>query len=158
MSKTETSTAEFFGPKVLRLDLPRGSAQPSWWRWILGTATAVIASLLVCLLLAKLASAADPGIAGYQHFAFSDYSKLTIFGVLAACLGWPVVTLLTTSARRIYLWAAIIVVIVSLAPDAWILHLGQPTAGVVTLVAMHIGLGLVTYPAMVFIAPQRARI
>jgi hypothetical protein len=116
---------------------------------------AVLGSLLVCFLLAKLASFADPGIAGYQHFEFSDYSKLTIIGVVAACVGWPIITLFSTSARRIYLWAAIIVVIVSLAPDAWILHLGQPAVGVTTLAAMHVGLGLVTYPAMVFIAPQR---
>jgi Family of unknown function (DUF6069) len=157
VSSNDTRRPEFIGPTVLRLDLPRGRAQPSWWRWILGTAVAIGGSLLICFVLVKLASTVDLGIAGYQHFEFSDYSRLTIIGVLAACVGWPVVTLLTTSARRIYLWAAIIVVVVSLAPDAWILHLGQPAAGIATLAAMHIGLGLVAYPAMVFIAPQRVR-
>lgn len=157
MSHTTTSENKFVGPKALRLDLPGGSAQPAWWRWVIGTIVAVIASLLVCFLLAKGVSAADPSLNGYAHFQFSDYSRLTIVGVVAACIGWPIATLLSSAARRIYLWAAIVVVVVSLAPDAWILHLGQPTAGVVTLVAMHVGLGLVTYPAMVFIAPQRVR-
>jgi hypothetical protein len=157
MSSIEPRRAEFVGPRVFRLDLPRGSAQPSWWRWVLGTFVAIGASLLLCLALAKLASAADPGLAAYGHFQFSDYSRLTIVGVLGACVGWPLMTWFSSSARRVYLYAAIVVVLVSLAPDAWILHLGQPAVGVATLAAMHIGLGLVTYPAMVFIAPQRVR-
>jgi hypothetical protein len=44
---------------------------------------------------------------------------------------------------------------VSLAPDVWILHLGQPLAGVVTLAVMHFALGVVTIAAMVFLAPQK---
>jgi hypothetical protein len=158
VSTSETARPRYVGPKSLRLDLPRGQAQPLLWRWVIGTVVAVLGSLLVCFALAKLASSADPGIAGYQHFKFSDYSRLTIIGVIAACVGWPLVTLISTSARRIYLWAAIVVVIVSLAPDVWILHLGQPAIGVATLAVMHIGLGVVTYPAMVLIAPQRVRI
>jgi hypothetical protein len=158
VSTPEPTQPEYTGPRAFRLDLPKGQAQPSWWRWIIGTVVAVLGSLLVCFALAKLVSSADPSIAGYQHFEFSDYSRLTIIGVVAACIGWPIVTLLSTSARRIYLWAAIIVVLVSLAPDLWILHLGQPVVGVATLALMHVGLGLVTYPAMVFLAPQRLRI
>jgi hypothetical protein len=119
---------------------------------------AVFGGLLVCFALARLVTSADPSIASYGHFQFSDYSRLTIIGVIAACIGWPIVTLLSTTARRLYLWAAILVVVVSLAPDLWILHLGQPVVGVATLALMHIGLGLVTYPAMVFIAPQCVRV
>jgi hypothetical protein len=157
MSARESGTTEYVGPRALRLDLPMGQAQPSWWRWILGTIVAVLGSLLVCFALAKIVSSADPSIAGYPHFEFSDYSRLTIIGVLGACIGWPIVTLFSTTARRIYLGAAIIVVVVSFAPDLWILHQQQPLIGVATLALMHIGLGLVTYPAMVFIAPQRLR-
>lgn len=98
----------------------------------------------------------DPALSGYGHFQFADYSKLTIIGVVIACAGWPAVAWLTTSARRIYLWLAIIVTVLSLAPDLWILHLGQPAKGVFTLVLMHLALAVITFPAMVFIAPQRA--
>jgi hypothetical protein len=151
-----TAPARFYGPSFLRLDVPRGRAQPSAWRWILATGTAVGASLLACLGLAHLAIAAFPALAGYGHFTFGDYSRLTILGVLAACVGWPIVTWFTTSGRRLYLWLAIAVTVVSLAPDAWILYLGQPAAGVATLVAMHVALAVITYPAVVFLAPQKS--
>ncbi len=150
-----TPEPEFYGPQFLRLDLPRGRAQPTVWRWIIGTIVAVAGSLAACYVLALGATAMFPNLAGYQHFQFGDYSRLTIIGVIGACIGWPVVTWFTSSARRLYLWLAIIVDVVSLAPDAWILHQGQPPLGVATLIAMHIALGIVTYPAMVFIAPQR---
>jgi hypothetical protein len=151
-----TSTRnDFFGPPALRLDLPRGSAQPSFWRWIVGTVIAVVASILACLALAALASTLFPAIAGYGHFQFGDYAKLTVIGVVAACVGWQAVAWVTSSGRRLYFWLAVIATVVSLAPDAWILHLGQPPLGVATLAVMHVALALVTYPAMVFIAPQR---
>jgi hypothetical protein len=155
MSTPVSSPPRYFGPLVLRLDLPRGAAQPSAWRWVLASLLAVGASLLACFGLASAAALLIPGLAGYGHFAFSDYSKLTIVGVVIACIGWPVVCWFTTSARRLYFWLAIAVTVVSLLPDVWILHLGQPSAGVVTLIAMHFALAVITYPAMVLIAPQR---
>jgi Family of unknown function (DUF6069) len=139
----------------LGLDLPRGTNQPSAWRWLVATVVAVGASLAACFALARLGVALFPSTAGYGHFAFSDYSKLTIIGVLAACVAWPIITLVTTHARRLFLWLAVLVTVASLAPDAWILHLGQPPEGVAVLVAMHFALALITYPALVFIAPQR---
>jgi hypothetical protein len=153
-----TTPRRSFGPLALRLDLPRGVAQPSAWRWILATILAVCASLLACFGLAHLAILLDPALGGYGHFQFGDYSRLTIIGVVGACIGWPVVTWLTTSARRLYLWLAISVTVVSLAPDVWILHLGQPAAGVATLIVMHFALAVVTFPAMVFLAPQRVTV
>jgi hypothetical protein len=112
---------------------------------------------LACFGLARLATSLDPSLLGYGHFAFSDYSRLTVVGVVAACIGWPAVCLLSTNARRLYLWLGIAATIVSLAPDAWILHLGQPGAGVATLGAMHVALGVITVAAMVIIAPQRSQ-
>lgn len=155
MSGTDSGEVSFVGPPVLRLDLPRGSAQPALWRWFVATVVAGGLSLAACLGLAALASALSPALVGYGHFQFDDYSKLTILGVFGACLGWPIVAWLTTSARRLYLWLAIAVTVVSLAPDLWILQLGQPAGGVATLIAMHVALALITYPAMVFLAPQQ---
>ena len=158
MSAQRTTSNRFYGPAFLRLDLPRGAARPSAWRWILGTVAAVGASLLACFALARIAVALSPALAGYGHFQFGDYSKLTIIGVIVACVGWPVVAWFTTSARRLYLWLAIAVTVVSLAPDVWILHLGQPPAGVATLVVMHFALAAITYPAMICVAPQRSTV
>jgi hypothetical protein len=134
-----------------------GAAQPSLWRWVVASVVAVGGSLAACYGLAHLGVVLFPSTAGYGHFAFADYSKLTIIGVLAACVAWPLVTLVTSRARRLFFWLAVLVTVVSLAPDAWILHLGQPAEGVAVLVAMHFALALITYPALVFIAPQRAR-
>jgi hypothetical protein len=77
--------------------------------------------------------------------------------VLGASIAWPVVTFLTTRGSRLYLWLAIAVTVVGLAPDAWILHQGQPAAGVAVLVAMHFALAVITYPVLVLVAPQSRR-
>ncbi len=145
------------GPRFLWLDLPMGAAQPSLWRWIVAALVAVGASLAACYGLAHLGVVLFPSTAGYGHFAFADYAKLTVLGVLAASVAWPLVTLVTSRARRLFFWLAVLVTVVSLAPDAWILHLGQPAEGVAVLVVMHFALAVITYPALVFIAPQRAR-
>ena len=145
------------GPRFLVLDLPLGSAQPSAWRWVVATIVAVGASLAACFALARIGVALFPSTAGYEHFAFSDYSRLTIIGVVIASVAWPIVTLVTTRARRLFFWLAVLVTLVSFAPDVWIWHQGQPPAGVAVLAVMHVALAVITYPALVFIAPQRPR-
>jgi hypothetical protein len=137
------------------LDFPGGRAQPSAWRWVIATIAAVSLSLAACAGLAALGVALFPSTAGYGHFQFADYSRLTIVGVLAACIAWPLVTLVTTRGRWLFFWLALIVSVVSLAPDVWILHLGQPATAVAILVTMHFALAFITYPALIFIAPQR---
>jgi hypothetical protein len=140
---------------ILRLDLPRGSAQPVAWKWVLATIAAVAVSLLACFGLASAAVLLFPQLSTYAHFQFGDYGKLTVLGVVAACIGWPVVAWFSSNARRLYVWLGVLAIVVSLAPDVWILHLGQPLAGVVTLAVMHFALGAVTIAEMVFLAPQK---
>jgi hypothetical protein len=140
---------------LARIDLPRGTAQPSLPRFVLATAVAVVGSLLACWLLAAAAQALVPSTRGYEHFRFADYAKLTIIGVVIACLAWPVVTWLSSQARRVFLVLAVLVTLASFVPDVWIGVHGQPAVGVLTLVLMHVALLLVTYPALVLIAPQR---
>ena len=138
-----------------RVDLPRGAAQPSLARVVVATVVAVIGSMLACFLLAAAAVHLDPSVQGYDHFRFVDYAKLGIPGVVIACAAWPVVTWFSSRARRVFLLLAVLVTIASLAPDLWIGIHGQPAAGVWTLVLMHVALLVVTYPALVLIAPQR---
>lgn len=161
MSVTQNDTESgrvSYGPAWLRLDMPGRVAQPVLWRWIIATVTAIGLSLLACAILALITTQLFPSTIGYGHFQFSDYSKLTIIGVSVACVGWPFVTWITTNGRRLYLWLGIIATIVSLAPDLWILDLGQPPAGVATLAVMHVALGVVTYLSMILIAPQRTHL
>ena len=160
MSSHEEQNAEMreatvAGPQFLRLDMPGLSRQPSVWRWVVGTIIAIGLSLAACAGLVVVATHLVPATIGYGHFQFGDYSKLTIIGVFVACVGWPFVIWITSRARWLYLWLGIVATVVSLAPDLWILHLGQPAAGVATLAVMHVALGVITYGAMILVAPQR---
>ena len=94
-----------------------------------------------------------PSTRGYAHFQFHDYAKLTVIGVILACLAWPVVTRLTSAPRWVFLRMAILVTLVLLLPDLWILHQGQPPRAVAVLMLMHLAIALVTYNLLVRVAP-----
>ncbi len=66
-------------------------------------------------------------------------------------------TLASSQARRPFLLLTTVVTIVGFAPDAWILYEGQSPEAVLVLIAMHVALALITYPALVFIAPQQLK-
>lgn len=124
-------------------------------------AAATIVSIALCLLADKLlvlaGTAIFPSTKGYVHFQFSDYSKLTIIGIVIAGAGWPVVARLTSEPRWVYLRLAIAVTAVLLLPDLYIWRLGQPGRAVLVLVAMHLAIGLITYNVVVRLAPVRSR-
>lgn len=138
----------------LRIDLPLGRAQPALWRVVLATAVAIAGSIAACALLAWLGPVLFPRTTGYEHYEFGDYAKLTTIGVVAAGIAWPLVTLVSTHASRLYLWLAVIVTVGSFVPDLWIWAKGQDPEGVFVLVLMHLAVAAVTYPAIVLIAPQ----
>jgi hypothetical protein len=121
-----------------------GRAQPSAVRTVIAIVVAVVGSIAACAVLAALGPIVFPRTAGYEHYAFADYAKLTTIGVIGAGIGWPIVTLFSTRAARLYLWLAI-----------W--WKGQDGQAVFVLIVMHVAVAAVTYPAMVFIAPQRRR-
>ncbi|MGN6743308.1 MAG: hypothetical protein ACTHJL_08430 [Amnibacterium sp.] len=148
------TTVERFADRA-GIDLPRGSAQPSPWRFAVALVVAVVGSLVACWLIATASIALLPSLRGYDHFRFADYAKLTVIGVVIASLAWPVVCWFSTRAARILAVLAVLVTIASFAPDVWIGIHGQPAAGVLALAVMHVALLLVTYPALVLIAPQR---
>jgi hypothetical protein len=96
-----------------------------------------------------------PTTAGYGHFRFNDYAKLTIIGVLIGAAGWPVVTYISSAPRWLYGWLTILISLALFLPDAWLLVRGQPAKAVVVLMAMHVAIAVVIYCAMVFVAPIR---
>ncbi|HKT56264.1 MAG TPA: DUF6069 family protein [Microbacterium sp.] len=140
-----------------RIDAPGARFQPAAWRFVLASAVAVVGSVAACAIVAQIWMLADPATRGYDHFRFMDYTKLTVIGVVIACLGWPIAAALSSRARRLYVWAAYAVTIVSFAPDGWILLHGQSPSGVLGLAVMHVAVAVVTYWAVVLIAPQRDR-
>ena len=79
--------------------------------------------------------------------------KLTVIGVVVACVGWPVVTRVSSQPRWVFLRAAVVVTLVLLVPDLYIWHTGEPARGVLVLMVMHVAIALVTYNALVRLAP-----
>jgi Family of unknown function (DUF6069) len=98
-----------------------------------------------------------PSTKGYVHFQFQDYAKLTIIGVIIACVAWPIVTRISSAPRWLFFRLAIVVTLVLLLPDLYILGTGQPAKAVGALVGMHLAIALVTYNALVRLAPVRSR-
>ena len=127
----------------------QGRCSPPWFpwsgRWPLTHA------------LVAIGEAVFPSTKGYVHFRFSDYSKLTIIGVIIACAAWPIVTRISSAPRWLFFRLAIVVTIVLLLPDLYILHQGQPPKAVAVLMCMHLAIAVVTYNALVRLAPVRPR-
>lgn len=139
---------------AFRLDLKANQQrQPGAAAILLATVVSLVGSLLADWLLVKLGTHVFPSTVGYTHFQFSDYSKLTIIGVLIACAAWPVATRLTSTPREFFFRAAIVITIVLFAPDLWIWHGGSPFKAVFVLIWLHVAIAIVTYNALVHLAP-----
>jgi hypothetical protein len=74
--------------------------------------------------------------------------------VTIACIAWPVVTWIASQPRWLFLRLAVLVTLVLWLPDLWILAHGEPIRGVGVLMLMHLAIALVTYPALVRLAPE----
>jgi hypothetical protein len=139
-----------------RVDLSPRHQQPSVGRLVLATILSVGGSLLVDALLVVIGNAVFPSTKGYVHFQFHDYARLTIIGVIIACVAWPIVTRISSAPRWLFFRLAIAVTLVLWLPDLYILHQGQPGDAVAVLMIMHLAIGLVTYNLLVHAAPIRS--
>jgi hypothetical protein len=138
---------------VARVDFQPRHAQPKASRVALATVAALAGSLLADALLVVIGQAVFPATKGYDHFQFPDYAKLTVIGVVIACVAWPVVTRVSSDPRWLFFRLAILVTVVLLLPDVYILYRGQSAEGVAVLVVMHLAIALVTYNLLVRMAP-----
>jgi hypothetical protein len=141
----------------IALDFRPPHDQPRWPLVVLGTIASLVGSLVADAIIVALGTRVFPSTRGYVHFQFSDYAKLTVIGVLVACVGWPVVTRMSSNPKRLYLLLAIGTTVVLFAPDIWILHNGAPAKAVAILMIMHVAIAVVTYVSMVYLAPARRR-
>ena len=140
---------------LIYLDFAPTRRQPSAVRIVLATLVSLIGSLAADALIVVVGVALFPHTKGYVHFHFSDYSKLTVIGVLIACAAWPIVTRITSKPRWMFIRMAVLVTVILLLPDFYILYLGQPGTAVAILMVMHLAIALVTYNALVRLAPTR---
>lgn len=165
-SVTQTRAEKTFGESLpapiggvlnlARFDPDPEHRQPNYLLVGVAVVVAAVVSLLADWGLAKAGVAVFPSTRGYQHFRFGDYSTLTLIGVAGAGIGWPIVTRLCHDPRWLYGRLAIIVTAVLLLPDFYIwLAQSQPFKAVFVLMLMHVAIGIITYFAMVLIAPHR---
>ena len=139
----------------VHLDFAPRHAQPSGVRVLLATLVSIIGSLLADALIVVIAQAVFPSTKGYVHFQFGDYSKLTVIGVIIACVAWPITTRITSEPRWMFFRMAIAVTLVLWLPDVYILANGQPARAVAFLFLMHLAIAVVTYLALTRLAPVR---
>ena len=76
---------------------------------MVATAVSLAGSLGLDAALVAVGTRVFPSTKGYGHFQFSDYGKLTVIGVLVACVAWPVVTRITSDPRWVFLRMAVAV-------------------------------------------------
>ncbi len=138
---------------LARLDFSPQHRQPSWLRVLVATILSIAGSLAADALLVVIGQAAFPSTRGYPHFQFPDYGKLTIIGVIIACVAWPIVTRISAQPRWLFLRLAVLVTLVLWAPDLYILHGGAPGDAVFILMLMHLAIAVVTYNLLVRVAP-----
>jgi hypothetical protein len=138
---------------IARIDFHPRHAQPQTYRVALAAIAAIAGSLIADALLVVLGQAAFPATKGYVHFQFHDYAKLTVIGIVIACVAWPVATRISSDPRWLFFRLAILVTVVLLLPDVYILYRGQPADAVAVLMVMHLAIALVTYNLLVRLAP-----
>ena len=114
---------------------------------------AVAGSLLTDAILVAIGTTVFPSTKGFVHFEFSDYGKLTVIGVVLACVAWPIVCRISSVPRWFFFRLAIVVTLVLWLPDLWILIHGEPIKAVGVLMLMHLAIAFVTYPTLVHVAP-----
>ena len=141
--------------RLVRVDFAPARQQPSAARVAVASVLSVAGSLAADAVLVVIGTAIFPATKGYVHFQFSDYAKLTVIGVVIACLAWPVVTRITSEPRWLFFRMAIAVTLVLWLPDLYILVKGQSPRAVAVLIVMHLAIAVVTYTCLVRIAPVK---
>jgi hypothetical protein len=141
--------------RLFHVDFAPDHRQPPAAAVVAATIVSIVGSLAADALLVTIGQAVFPSTRGYAHFQFPDYSKLTVIGVVIACLAWPIVTRISSAPRWLFVRMAVAVTLVLWLPDVYILALGAPPKAVAFLFLMHLAIALVTYNCLVHIAKIR---
>jgi hypothetical protein len=141
--------------RLARVDFAPSGRPPAGGRVVAALVVSIAGSLAADAILVAIGTAVFPSTKGYVHFQFSDYGKLTVIGVVIACLAWPVVTRISSAPRWLFFRLAIAVTLVLWLPDLYILYKGEPGRAVAVLMAMHLAIALITCNCLVHIAKVR---
>ncbi len=148
-----TELARILG--LFHIDFPYAHKQPAQLRAVLASIVALVGSLGADAILVAIGKALFPITKHYAHFRPLDYGRLTIIGVVIACVAWPIVTWVSSTPRWLFFRSAIAVTLVLLLPDLYLLYRNQPAKAVFVLMVMHLAIGFITYNSLVRIAPSK---
>jgi uncharacterized protein DUF6069 len=134
-----------------------GAAPPARRRVMAAGLIAAAASLAADAALASIGQAAFAVPASFGKFSFGTYALLTVLGVAGATATWAAVTRLCSRPRWLLTRLAALVTALFLIPDFLLLGTpGNPAGPVAILMLMHLAIAVITYTALVKIAPARS--
>jgi hypothetical protein len=118
------------------------------------TAAAVSLAADVVLVAAGRAVLSVP--ASFGKFAFGGYAMLTVLGVAGATATWWAVTRLSSRPQWLLTRLAALGTAVFLIPDFLLLGTpGNPAGPVAVLMLMRLAIAVITYLALIKVAPVR---
>jgi len=143
--------------RALHVDPSPAHLRPARTALAAATLAALTGSVGACAVIVWAGTRLVPGLAGYTHFRFAAYAPLTVVGVLAACVTWPVAAHLSPTPRWVLFRLAVLVTAVLWVPDLVLLARHQPGSAVLILMTMHLAVAVVTYQCLVRMAPAAVR-
>jgi len=146
--------------RAARLTGSRPAAQtvpPTHRRVVAAGLVAAAVSLAAGLMLATIGRAAFTVPASFGKLAFGTYALLTVLAVAGATATWAAVTRLSSRPRSLLTRLTALVTALFLIPDFLLLGMpGNPAGPVATLMLMHLAMAVITYVALIKVAPVRA--
>jgi hypothetical protein len=119
-----------------------GAAPPARRRVVAAGLIAAAASLAADVTLASIGQAVFAVPGSFGKFSFVTYALLTVLGVAGATATWAAVTRLSSRPRWLLTRLAALVTALLLIPDF--------------LMLMHLAIAVITFTALVKIAPARS--
>jgi len=136
---------------------PAQTVPPTYRRVAAAGLAAAAASLVADLMLATIGRAAFTVPASFGKFAFGTYALLTVLGVAGAAATWAAVARLSARPKWLLTRLAALATALFLIPDFLLLGTqGNPVGPVAILMLMHLAIAVITYTALINIAPVRA--
>jgi len=117
---------------------------------------AAAVSLAADVILATIGDAAFTVPAAFGKFSFGAYGLLTVLGVAAATATWGMVMRFSSRPKWLLTRLAALVTAIFWIPDFLLLGTaGNPAGPVIILMLMHLAIAIITYAALVTLAPAR---
>lgn len=136
--------------------LARQTVPPAHRRLAAAGLAAAAVSLSADAALVTIGRAAFTVPASFGKFSFGGYALLTMLGVAGATVVWRAVTRLSSRPKWLLTRLAALATALLLIPDFLLFGTpGNPVGPVVILMLMHLAVAIITYTALIKVAPVR---